>query len=127
MTKYRKEKVGDLLLHFLAKEINILGDPRFKLLTITSTEVSADLKSAKVYWTMPVIHVDKADAKNALEEISEKEKKDIEEALKDIEKFLKKRIAEELELRYVPKLIFKYDSSVVTGMRIDYLLSKVGF
>jgi ribosome-binding factor A len=39
--------------------------------------------------------------------------------------FLKKKIGDELDLRFVPELRFKYDDSAVVGARIDEILDKV--
>ena len=56
-----------------------------------------------------------------------KRRKDAEHALRGANGLLRRKIGEELELRYVPELNFRYDESSAAGNRIDYLLKKAGF
>jgi ribosome-binding factor A len=123
MTTFRKERVAEVLLVFLGEQIRRLQDPRLGFLTITDLDISPDLKVAKVFWT---IHPGKVQGEGGILPVATKE--DIaagEAALKGIAGLLKRRIGEELKLRYVPQLLFRYDESIDRGMRIDYLLNKV--
>ena len=129
MTGYRKQRVGDELLAFLAQEILRLNDPRLKLLTLTSLEISPDLKSARVYWALlptPAAEGSTAD-RNKIPEAEEQKKNNTAKALQGAEGLLKKRIGQELKLRYVPALHFIYDDSAENGSRIDALLKQAGF
>lgn len=110
-TSHRKARVGDLLYSFLADEVRTFRDPRLQLLTITGVDVSPDLKSARVFWSVPST------------EYPTKEKiESVQAALDGAVPFLKRRIGEELELRYIPGLRFIYDESMQRADRIDFLL-----
>ena len=102
-----------------------MSDPRLGLVTLTAVDVTKDYKIAKVYWSAAKIAP--AGAPIQYENLlpSEAERADIGKALKGAGGYLKKRIGEELLLRHVPNLIFVYDSSVLTGSRIDELLGSL--
>ena len=122
MANFRKEKVSDALLAFLAEEVRKFRDPRLKFVTISSVEVSRDLRHAEVYWTsLSLAQKEGEDTKY----LSEKEVKEIEGALEKARGFLKKRISSQLTLRYVPELHFRYDRSLEQGARIEHLLRQI--
>lgn len=134
MAKYRKERVSELIHSFLAEQIIRFTDPRMRLVTITAVEMSPDLKSAWVYWTKAAFveggsetESGTKDQSEPKEPISTEEKRVVTDALNGSAKLLKRRIGEELKLRYTPDLVFRYDDSIATGARIDYLLKKAGF
>lgn len=131
MSAYRKERVSDLLLAFLAEEIRQFRDPRLEFVTVTGIDLSRDLKNARVYWTVPPVPEQEGPSEPAMppagRERKPSRKENAEKALQGAENFLKKRIADELKLRYVPRLVFKHDDSSETGSRIDNLLKKAGF
>lgn len=52
MASFRKERMSDLLLSFVAGELRRLGDIRLDLVTITAVDMTPDLKTAWVYWTL---------------------------------------------------------------------------
>lgn len=122
MASFRKQRVQDLLLSFLASEIRYLSDPRLALVSITAVDVSPDLKVAKVFWMHSVIGG--ADQIDQTSDSQGQETQEIQRALEGARGKLKRRIGEELELRYVPDLRFTFDISIVRGARIDQLLGK---
>lgn len=134
MSISRKRRVAELLRSFLAMELIELQDPRLTLVTVTAVRVSADLKSARVYWTVPGSRKTKSlvngeeDDTASDESIpfpTEEEISLVKGALEKASGVLKKRIGEGLKLRYTPTLRFEYDSSFIQGARIDELLDKV--
>ena len=150
MSTFRVERIKDVLLSFLAEELRRLTDPRLEFVTLTDMDLSKDIKLAKIYWSLPVLseekrrspgegherrsldeHEEHVGASTALDlaELfpSESRRKEAADALRGVENLLKRRIAEELDLRYVPKLVFLYDDTPAKGSRIDYLLKKAGF
>ena len=132
MTSFRKQRVADLLLGFLAEQIRRFNDPRLQFVTLTGVDVSPDLKLARVFWALPPQPTPEGATSKDSEEpasltASEGRVKAADEALVHAEPLLKKQIADELDLRYVPKLVFRYDNSSAVGSRIDYLLKKAGF
>lgn len=145
MSSYRKERVGDLLLSFLASEVRQLADPRIQWVTLTGIDVAPDLKSAKVYWSLVSLETltedqrweDQQQNKNGVAQAQmaddqsrniqnqETRIKRIGEALSGAAKFLKRRVGEELRMRHVPDIRFCYDESVVKGFRMERLLEKI--
>ena len=117
MTKYRKERVADLVLGFVASELRQLRDPRLQFVTLTECRMSPDLKVAKLYWT-----THSAGKEGEFPQTSKADVASGTKALEGVVGLLRKRIAEELELRYLPELNFFFDDSIDRGMRIDYLL-----
>ena len=122
---YRSERIGELLQSFLSSAVRLLNDPRLEFVSITEVRVSKDYKSAKVFWSVPGTYNEE---KGAFEQFPDSgKKKEVGDALDGVKSFLKRRIAEELDLRYVPDLKFVYDESAQTGSRIDELLKKAGY
>ncbi len=111
-----------MLRGFLATEITRLGDHRLEFVTITGCDMSPDLKNAWVYWSVMSLGDVDAEPKP-----TPQDKLDgIVEALDGAGNLLKRRIADELELRYTPKLVFRHDHSLETSSRIEYLVKKAG-
>ncbi|MBI3312671.1 MAG: 30S ribosome-binding factor RbfA [Candidatus Omnitrophica bacterium] len=107
----RKDRVGHLLQMELGSLIlTRLKDPRLGFVTVTHVDVSADLKSACVYYS--VIG-------------DEKKKKETKIALEKATGFLQARISETIKLRYTPRLIFRYDDSFDQGMEIDRMIYRI--
>jgi ribosome-binding factor A len=99
--------IQEVLSDILSKEI---ADPRLAMATITGVRMSADLKVASIYYT-----------------ISGGEKK-VEAAKAAFERargFIKKKLARQLELRYMPELRFFHDGSFDYGSHIEQLLKSV--
>lgn len=148
MSNFKKQRTGELLQAFLAEEIRRVEDPELSWVTLTGVDMSPDLKNARVFWTIPAETIAVTQASSSSEAISSgsaaespavtkpasedalpgfpsaSQTKRVEIALGNHVKHLKRRIAEELGLRYVPQLQFRYDESAVTASRIDYLIRK---
>jgi ribosome-binding factor A len=129
MSGYRKERVADLLRMFIGEEIRRCRDPRLEMVSITGLELSKDLRHAKFFWSVAsfssdsVGPIEDTTVEQFLPEQSDVDQ--IQAALKGATGLFRKRIAQELDLRYVPDLSFYFDRTAITGSRIDYLLSKV--
>ena len=121
MKGYRKQRVGEVLLSFLAQEIRHLADPRLQYLTLTDIDLSPDLKNAAIYWTS----LKQTSSGPGTEFLSEEDRNEIQQSLLKISKGLKRRIGEELKFRYTPELHFRFDDSAERGSRIDQLLQKI--
>jgi ribosome-binding factor A len=121
MRGFRKERVGETLLSFLASELRTLTDPRLANITLTDVDISPDLKVARVYWTT---HAASLAQSNGIDPKSAegKERAEVEEALRSAKKLLKARIGKELKFRYTPDLDFRFDDSISRGFYIDSLL-----
>lgn len=104
----RAHRVGEQI----QKEISALlvkgiKDPRVGFVTITAVEVTPDLHLARVYFT---VMGDEAARKNS------------EMGLKHTVPFLRRELGRHLRMRYVPDLLFVFDSSLEYGNRIETLL-----
>ena len=126
MGSFRKQRVSELLLSFLGGELRKLTDPRVSFVTLTGVEMSADLKHARVYWTVLGSESGEKVAPGiaATEFPGVKCIEDAQEALSKLKSLLRKRVGAELNLRYTPNLNFLYDRSLETGARIDQLLAQ---
>lgn len=112
---YRKQRVSEMLQSFISDQFLRMRDPRLLGVQICSVDVSGDLRHAKVYWSFLVSEGNEA----------EKLKPEVENALSGLCGFLRKRIAEDLDLRYVPELHFQFDNSAIVGANIDRLLDSI--
>lgn len=85
-----------------------LKDPRVGMVTITAVQVSKDLGVASVYVS---VYGSDQDREQSLE------------ALNHAAGFLRKEIGRRMSLRRVPELRFRYDASIVEGLRMDELIA----
>ena len=90
--------------------ISGLKDPRIGFVTITSVDVTSDLRHARVYFT--VIGDDAARAES-------------EAGLKSSASYIRQQLGRILHLRHIPEIQFFYDSSIEYGNRIEQLLRDV--
>jgi len=111
MSSTRVPKIED----FLKKEISQIissqvKDPRYKFLNIVDVKCSSDLGVAKVFYT--IINGDISDSpdKRSLEKFSS---------------MVRSKLSKFMQIRRVPKLIFKYDESLERYNNIDALLNSL--
>ena len=111
MSSSRLPKIED----FLKKEISQIissqvNDPRYKFLNIVDVKCSSDLGVAKVFYT--IINGDISDSpdKQSLEKFSS---------------MVRSKLSKFMQIRRVPKLIFKYDESLERYNNIDALLNSL--
>ncbi len=97
----------------MAEAIRTVKDPRVasSIVTITKSDVSGDLKFAKIYFSV-------FDAQP--EEI-----KELKKGLYSAQGYLRSYIARELNLRITPELTFEYDNAMEHGADIMRLLKKI--
>ena len=107
----RPEKVANAIRREISTIIQEdLKDPRVGFTTITKVEVAADLKDAKIYYTVLG---------------DEKTRKSTGIALKNAKGFIRGLIGGRLKLRFTPELIFKVDKSIEYRERIDKILDRI--
>lgn len=112
MAGRRAERVSRQVVQTLATVLEEgVNDPRLSGVTFTSATATDDLRTVRVHFT---VFGDDA-ARDAAAE-----------GLKAASGFLRRELAHGLALRYVPSLVFEYDSSVRTAERIDRLLRGSG-
>lgn len=107
----RSERVAQMISRHLSAILrNEVRDPRVASLTITDVDVTKDLRQAKIYVTSLL-----------------DENQDIEETMEATEKangFLRRALANEIDMRHCPNLIFVYDNSISEGARMSALIDK---
>jgi ribosome-binding factor A len=107
----RQQKVAQAL----KKEISIiihdeLNDPRIGFVTITRVTITADLRYAEVFFSVL-----------GKEEEHTKTRVALESALG----FIRRLIAQRIQLRFTPEIVFKEDKSVEYSMRIEEILHEI--
>lgn len=98
-----KKEISDMLQHELK-------DPRIGFATITSVEVTGDLRYAKVFISVYG---------------SEAEKKESLSVLQKAQGFIRSELGRRIRLRYTPEVTFKLDESIGHGAKIMKLLHDV--
>jgi ribosome-binding factor A len=86
-------------------------DPLIRLVTITDVEVSPDLKHARVFFS-------------ALGEGADDPLATL-RGLRRARKFIQHRLAEDAELRFTPRLDFRYDVTAQRAQRIEEILHRL--
>lgn len=104
----RMRRVDEAMREVISAAVAMrLKDPRLGFVTITGVRASADLRHAKVFYSV----FGPQAAKDATVE-----------ALRAGQGVLKAEINRELHLKRTPELEFVYDESIDTGMRIHMML-----
>ncbi|HMA38055.1 MAG TPA: 30S ribosome-binding factor RbfA [Chloroflexia bacterium] len=111
MPSRRQQQVADLI----QREISVLvqrelKDPRLGFVTITSVEVSPDLRYARIFYSVMG---------------TPEEQKGTQQALEHASGFLRHALAGRIEMRYVPEISFRNDPSIAQGDRIARLLAEI--
>jgi ribosome-binding factor A len=111
MPSTRVPKIED----FLKKEISQIissqvKDPRYKFLNIVDVKCSSDLGVAKVFYTIINGDISNSPDKRSLEKFSS---------------MVRSKLSKFMQIRRVPKLIFKYDESLERYNNINALLNSL--
>ena len=111
MSRYRPERVGEQIHKEVTRLLmSNIKDPRVAPVTLTGVQMSRDISSAKIYFT---VHGDSA------------ERKEAEKGLKSAAPYIRRELGKIMKLRFVPKIFFKFDESIGYGQKIDALLYQV--
>jgi ribosome-binding factor A len=107
MAKYRQNRINDAVKEEMAQILRDVKDPRITdaLVSITAADVSADLKFAKIFFSVL------GDDKN-----------EVLKALKSAAGFFRSELAKRINLRITPQLTFEYDNSMEYGANISNIL-----
>ena len=110
MPSFRKNRVAELLRQVIAEIVVFqIKDPRVRGVTITEVQMSADLKSARVYFSCMT------DGQN------EMHKKGLDSAAA----FIRRKLREDLNLKYIHELSFWYDTAFDHSVRIGKILKEI--
>lgn len=111
MASHRPERVSERIHQnisvIFAREVS---DPRLENLNVTRVQVTGDLRLAKIFITP------RADADATRETMG---------ALTRAAGYFRKRLAQNLELRFVPEIRFQVDYSIEKGERFLQVLEQV--
>ncbi len=111
MTTRRQEQLSDLIAEELSDLIRTrMKDPRIGFASITDVELSADLRHAKVF--VSVLG-------------SPEEQRATLRGLEHAAGFLRHELAQRLNIRYTPEILFRLDQSIERGTRILQLLQEM--
>lgn len=105
-TYKRSERVSDQMKHEIADILmRKIKDPRIGFVTVTDVEVSDDLRNAKVF--VSVYGGDKEDSLKGLKSASA---------------FIRAELGRRMRMRFMPELLFRFDSTVEQGAHIMEIL-----
>ncbi|MEE9542527.1 MAG: 30S ribosome-binding factor RbfA [Thermodesulfobacteriota bacterium] len=108
----RKDRVGDLIRKEIATMLSFgeIKDSRIGLVTITVVHMSADLRNAKVYFSMIG---------------SAKEREKSLKGLNSASGFIRRRLAKVLRIKRIPTVSFVFDDSIEYSSHIAGILKDV--
>jgi len=111
MAKIRVGRVSEQIKKELSQIIQSeLKDPRVGFITVTGVQTTNDLSQATVY--LSVLGNDE-------------QKESTLKALHKATGYLRSELGKRVKLRHTPELIFKFDSSIEYGSRIETLLAEI--
>ena len=106
----RNHRIGELIQTTIARVLQTqVSDPRLQQATIVDVDLSPDVKNATVYFSL----LD-TELKNI---------QSVENAFKKAVGFFRVQLSQLVELRFTPKLTFKFDASGMAAERITQLLA----
>lgn len=107
----RIEKVNEQIkrdISFIIQEE--LSDPRLSFVSITHVEVSKDLRSAKVFFSVLG---------------SDAQVKSAQLALDKAKSFIRRELGRRVKMRFTPELFFKYDNSLQFGVVLEETIKEI--
>ncbi|MBS3984504.1 MAG: 30S ribosome-binding factor RbfA [Selenomonadales bacterium] len=110
MSQYRRERIKTLLKEAISDILREMKDPRIGFASITSVELSGDLRHLKVF--VSVLG-------------TEEEKSETEKALESASGYIRSEVGRRVELRFTPEIIFRLDDSLAHGAHINKLLKDI--
>lgn len=107
----RSHRVAEQIHHEISQLlIKGLKDPRIGFATITAVDVTPDMHLARVFFTAIG---------------NEEARRNTEQGLKSSIPYLRRELGRRLRMRYVPDLLFQYDTSIEYGDRIESLIKEI--
>jgi ribosome-binding factor A len=106
----RVQRVNEELREVLAEEIQRLKDPRLGFVTVTGVRITADLRKARVIYT--VLGEDR-------------DHKATRAALRSATPRLRSVVGREVRIKVTPELEFEEDDAMARGDRVEELLERI--
>ena len=114
MSSNRPEKIADSLKREVSLILNQdVKDPRLQNINITDVKVTDDIGIAYIYYTIIGKSIKKSDSKienNILSKLSG---------------MIRSKLSKIIEIRRIPKIIFKFDESIEYSENIEELLKNL--
>jgi ribosome-binding factor A len=107
----RPERIQELIKEDVSRIIREkVSDPRIGFVSVTSVEITPDLKEAKIFVSV----------------LGNKEERDKSlEGLRSATSFIRGQLGKTLQLRFVPEINFVYDKSIERGSRVLAIMGKL--
>ena len=115
---YRPGRLGEEIRRIVSNMLLMdIKDPRLqnKMISITGVDVTSDGSYATCYVTVMSNHADDSSEKD-------EENKEVLEGLKSASGLMRKEIGRQVKVRHTPGLIFKIDSSLAYGRKIEKVI-----
>jgi len=107
----RIEKVNNQVKREVGRIIQQeLGDPRLQFVTITSADVSRDLRTARIRYSV-LGEADQVQAAKA--------------SLDNARGMIRRHLGKSLKIRFTPELFFIYDESIAKSIQIEETLKEI--
>src|SRR3954447_25946186 len=106
----RTERAAEEFREILAGEIQKLKDPRLGFVTVTGVRVTADLRKARVFYTVLG---------------DEKERRGTSAALRSARSHLRATLGQQVRMKFTPELEFEEDTAEAGGQRVEEILALI--
>jgi len=107
----RSDRVADLVQKEISDMLlRSIKDPRIGFVTVTRVKVSADCRSARIYFSVVG---------------SEEERNRSMDGLNSAKGFLRKELGRRVSLRYTPDLIFQFDPSIEYAIHMEEVFHRL--
>jgi len=107
----RIEKVNEQIKRDISFIIqDTMSDPRLTFVSITHVDVSKDLRSAKVYFSVLG---------------SEAQVKSAQTGLDKAKSFIRRELGHRVKMRFTPELTFKFDNSLQFGVQLEETIKEI--
>jgi ribosome-binding factor A len=106
----RSQRVSDLIREEVADIIMYkIKDPRLGFVTVTGVEMTADLKTARIFVSV----------------LKEEDRQLSLEILDASRPFIRSILTRRLKMKFIPAIEFRFDTSIDYGFKIDRLLKDI--
>jgi len=113
MANYRMNRINEEIQRELSEILRTVKDPRVSehFITVTHCDVSADLKFAKIYYS--------------IFDTDDEVQKEVADGIKSAKKYIRGEISRRLNIRYTPELTFIYDDSIKKGIEMNEKIKRL--
>ncbi len=123
MSSQRAQRVAETIHKELSSmRIKGLKDPRIGFVTITSVDVTSDLRQARIYYTLMGSQGGMGSQSGMDGQDGRSQTK---AGLDSCSSYIRKQLGRMLRLRFIPEILFIYDASFDYGQNIERLLNEV--